>query len=330
MYASVLVPLFMYVVFEMTQMQYVKEKMQFSTQQAVRAATWELDDFKLADGKLVLDADKAELKLRGILNENFAQLSNGLAGDPSIEVEIVDDIEEGTLQNVELITGDTISTNRPYVKVHVDYRIDGIISKKFFAQEIEEVYALDFKVAEDLSGTQKLQLANNGADTSIVWTNIVNPYLAYEDLKFPISTTAGKVELLGGTNNHIHVDLPINYGVYRVTFDNGVRDVINGVLGDTNAFEISIPTRMPKGTNVYLQLDLQGDSDFDKLKHCKLITDTRDFSLLNCFKDVHLSSDKSEKISTMYDRPTIIGTVNADIGEVTMIQDIKMKEVVEK
>ena len=76
MISSILIPMFIFVILEMTQAQYVKEKMSSSIQQTIRTASWQVNENALADGRIELNYVETEAFIRERMNE----VINGLDG----------------------------------------------------------------------------------------------------------------------------------------------------------------------------------------------------------------------------------------------------------
>lgn len=292
MISSILIPMFIFVIMEMTQALYVKEKMSGSIQQTIRTASWQVNENALEDGRIELNHVETEEFIRERMNEVVNGLDGALSEKPSIDIQILDDMNS--------------NQESPSIRVKSEFSVSGLISDVFFPITIDEEYELYF------NENKKHQKLETVPADGINWANVVNPYEKYEDLIYPFSTTTNGVKLIGGTNNHIQVDLPFISGSYQITFSDRDVEAISGVIGESGGFEFYIPKKIEKGTQVYMQLDLLNE----EISTEKVDTENPTASP---------TTPQLAKISTAYDNPLLIGEIQMDIGEILINQSIETK-----
>lgn len=304
---SVLVPLFIYLIAEIGQLQYVHNKMSFAAEQSARAGVWSIDEEKLSDGQIVINEKLAKEHAEHLIFGAIDSLNNAFATKPVVEVNVLAEGNEGSLES----NGKVIKTNHPYVQIKADYAVGGFITEQFFPLSKEEVYEIRFMQDKQLPKISQ-------GDSVVQWSSIVNPYRGYEEISFPISVESSGIELLGGTNNHMQITTPIHSGTYEISFDNGVSTILSGSIGETGGFEFKIPKKLPEDTNLFLKLKLFIE------KKAEETSDSNSHSQ-SSIGEVALDGNLV-LLPTSYDEPVLIGSVKKDIGDVLEVESYLMKE----
>ncbi|MFY0516644.1 hypothetical protein ACOMCU_02250 [Lysinibacillus sp. UGB7] len=242
---SALLPLFLFIIFDISTFQYVKIDTDDALSRSGHIAALSINEDLIKYGELELDENQVKAIGSKVLDTNLTDIA-GKFKEQEFEINVSNQLNPHT---VMLNDQSNVSVENPYVRIRGTYRVDGIIGEKFFGKSVDEIYQVSFIKNE------KAPIIN-AAESAMMWTNIVNPYRGYENISYPISMHSEDVELLGGTINEFSITFNNLLGAILQVSVNGEKIQDLSYMGDGSEnganFSLELPTEKQLG-NVTLK-----------------------------------------------------------------------------
>ena len=251
--ASIVLPFGLFFFVEMKHAHNLKDGVQDLVQNASEAALWHLENEELANGKIVLQEEAAQVIVDEVLATGWnREASKSL---PSAEVFVFNQDSIG-LTNTSP-EGRNFDIKHPTVGVRTAFQAKGIFFSKFDDVKNENYSYITWREPQEV-----IPVAGDNQKVNIDTLRIVNPQSYPEQEGFPVRN-ADPFKLFG----HSYIDLEINEGedfvidsgMMSLQFsDSDIPVISRQVAPGGDAYTFYLPETLKDGTQVTLQATSYG------------------------------------------------------------------------